>query len=142
MNRYLKNARVLTSAALMTALLVGCASASESTSPRPDESSLSQKAGKSSLTVASEATTSDALTCGARTDSKGELEDKLEAKGDAAGNERAGARPCNAAELSIASDHCAQNHTGGYDPIVNGYWPCEMTGCMVRGGYIVYSWAP
>lgn len=141
MNRHIKIAQALTSAALMAAVLGGCASASESTSSRPDESSLIPKADKPSLTVASEAPTSDALTCGTRTETEGELSDALEAKGDAA-SERAGARPCNAAELAIASDHCAQNHTGGYDPIANGYWPCEMTGCMVRGGYIVYSWAP
>lgn len=142
MNRYFKNARALTSAAVMTALLGGCASASESTAPRADEPTLTKKAGKASLTVVSEAAPSDALTCGTSTGSKGELSDKLEAHGDATGTERSGARPCNAAELSIAADHCAQNHTGGYDPIANGYWPCEMTGCMVRGGYIVYSWAP
>ncbi|MFO0665038.1 MAG: hypothetical protein U0174_13880 [Polyangiaceae bacterium] len=52
MNRHIKIAQALTSAALMAAVLGGCASASESTSSRPDESSLIPKADKPSLTVA------------------------------------------------------------------------------------------
>ena len=143
MNRYLKSVIAITSMALVTELLVGCAPANESASVEPDAPSLTTSENKPALSLKGAVAPSDTLTCGAAEDSKDEFSDTATGAGNVSETDRAAAaRPCNRAELSIAADHCSMNHTGGYDPIANGYWPCEITGCMVRGNHIVYSWNP
>jgi hypothetical protein len=44
-------------------------------------------------------------------------------------------RPCTMSEGGTAGNHCRQYHAGPA-----GWMGCYVTSCVVRGGWIVYSW--
>ena len=46
----------------------------------------------------------------------------------------AAGRPCSDDEWSAAGSHCYWNHT-------NYFAVCNLTSCVVRNGWIVYTWS-